>query len=230
MAAAAMMIRVDDEPLEPVAWMNLADQAPEAAVADEKKGDFRLLGVDEMVDFGPEQASMTEKTLAELAEWQHKAGHDWMDAAPAHVTARAREIKRRRIAEADRDAKGWKRSMLASILAEQGLGNLADAVMAVPLEDISLDYQDELHPTGRCTCGGEGRCEWCHRICEVCMGDCYETSCGACGSAGYRPEPDYEALGYPETEAYETELESAANVARYFCLTVDLLAFEHWSR
>lgn len=121
MAAAAMMIRLDDQPLEPVRWLNLADQAPESR-------------------------------------------------------------------------------------------------------------QDELHPTGRCTCGGEGRCEWCHRACEACQGDCYETPCEVCGSTGYRPEADYEALGYQETEAYETELESAANVARYFHLTVDILAFEHWRR
>lgn len=27
---------------------------------------------------------------------------------------------------------------------------------------------DELHPLGRCTCGGEGRCDWCQRACPAC--------------------------------------------------------------
>lgn len=28
--------------------------------------------------------------------------------------------------------------------------------------------EDPLHPLGRCTCGGEGRCEWCQRRCPDC--------------------------------------------------------------
>jgi hypothetical protein len=60
---------------------------------------------------------------------------------------------------------------------------------------------DELHPTGRCTCGGEGLCAWCQEICERCMGDCYEYPCNACNSTGLKDGGvDYEALGYPETE------------------------------
>lgn len=29
---------------------------------------------------------------------------------------------------------------------------------------------DPLHPTGRCTCGGEGSCEWCMSHCDHCGG------------------------------------------------------------
>ncbi|RPJ39921.1 MAG: hypothetical protein EHM35_00965 [Planctomycetaceae bacterium] len=66
---------------------------------------------------------------------------------------------------------------------------------------------DELHPTGRCTCGGEGNCQWCQRVCPVCLGDCMDTHCDACDSTGWaflEPQaPDYEALGYQETEITE---------------------------
>jgi hypothetical protein len=87
------------------------------------------------------------------------------------------------------------------------------------------------HYTGRCSCGGEGSCEWCLQICPVCLGDCYETPCGACDDTGWRPDgsyphPDYEALGYPETEVFETDLPRVATVAEYFYGTLDLLAFE----
>lgn len=47
----------------------------------------------------------------------------------------------------------------------------APGVVAAPLERIktapepapntSSQHSDPLHPTGRCTCGGEGRCDWC---------------------------------------------------------------------
>ncbi len=67
---------------------------------------------------------------------------------------------------------------------------------------------DLLHPTGRCTCGGEGECEWCKGLCPACLGDCYETQCPVCDSTGWRPDepelPDYGALGYPETEVRNT--------------------------
>ena len=32
----------------------------------------------------------------------------------------------------------------------------------------SLAGGDPLHPTGRCTCHGEGRCEWCRKYEEPC--------------------------------------------------------------
>lgn len=54
-----------------------------------------------------------------------------------------------------------------------------------------LRAADALHPTGRCTCGGQGECEWCM------------SHCVHCGSSTWphdESEPgDYEALGYPET-------------------------------
>jgi hypothetical protein len=78
---------------------------------------------------------------------------------------------------------------------------------------------DELHPTGRCTCGGEGNCQWCQRVCPVCMGDCMDTLCDACDSTGWaflEPQaPDYEALGYPETEFGEADLDYAAYVVGF---------------
>lgn len=40
------------------------------------------------------------------------------------------------------------------------------------------------------------------------------------------PTDDYEALGYPETDIFETDLDCFASVARYFYGTIDLLAFE----
>lgn len=35
------------------------------------------------------------------------------------------------------------------------------------LEEFANAQPDPLHPTGRCTCAGEGRCEWCRRVGNV---------------------------------------------------------------
>jgi hypothetical protein len=35
----------------------------------------------------------------------------------------------------------------------------------------ALAADDALHPNGRCTCHGDGRCEWCKGICTTCGGD-----------------------------------------------------------
>lgn len=84
---------------------------------------------------------------------------------------------------------------------------------------------DPLHPTGRCTCGGEGRCAWCAEICQTCGGTAVADEpwhvCDACKGTGYADgleltageraakveairanECDYAALGYPETELW----------------------------
>lgn len=63
-----------------------------------------------------------------------------------------------------------------------------------------------------CRSGDNVPCEWCQRICCVCMGNCYETPCSACGSTGYA-EPDYEALGYQETRVWYDDLDIAASWA-----------------
>lgn len=42
---------------------------------------------------------------------------------------------------------------------------------ALVVENLFLEPNDPLHPTGRCTCTGESRCEWCQRICRRCHGD-----------------------------------------------------------
>jgi len=86
---------------------------------------------------------------------------------------------------------------------------------------------DGIHGTGRCTCGGEGRCAWCQEICERCFGDgtvaLDGAPCEACNGTGYADgleltmeeraakieairadEADYAALGYPETEITES--------------------------
>lgn len=68
-----------------------------------------------------------------------------------------------------------------------------------------LRAADALHPTGRCTCGGQGECEWCM------------SHCVHCGSSTWphdESEPgDYEALGYPETEARTVDLSAYYVVA-----------------
>ena len=33
---------------------------------------------------------------------------------------------------------------------------------------VDVPVPDPLHPTGRCTCAGEGRCEWCRKYEEPC--------------------------------------------------------------
>lgn len=35
-------------------------------------------------------------------------------------------------------------------------------------EDDEDDGVDPMHPDGRCTCSGEGRCEWCRTHCLWC--------------------------------------------------------------
>ena len=50
---------------------------------------------------------------------------------------------------------------------------------------------DLLHPTGRCTCAGERRCEWCKRICRECDGDGRDFPgtgpCRRCMGSGWEP-------------------------------------------
>jgi hypothetical protein len=38
---------------------------------------------------------------------------------------------------------------------------------------------DALHPAGRCTCAGEGRCDWCT---SVALCGCKRCECLGCGS------------------------------------------------
>lgn len=72
-------------------------------------------------------------------------------------------------------------------------GEYRSAVRLGPKE-LWETLEDPLHPLGRCTCGGEGRCEWCTRPCPTC-GELTAYHGDKC------LEDDYEALGYPETEA-----------------------------
>lgn len=90
-------------------------------------------------------------------------------------------------------------------------------------DSLRAAAESSLHPTGRCTCGGEGRCAWCQEICRECMGSCVGDEawlvCEACNGTGYTDGvvltteeraakvaairadvADYEALGYPETD------------------------------
>ncbi len=39
-----------------------------------------------------------------------------------------------------------------------------------PQFEVNNDGAHALHPTGSCTCGGEGSCEWCQGICARCGG------------------------------------------------------------
>lgn len=98
---------------------------------------------------------------------------------------------------------------------------------------------DGIHGTGRCTCGGEGRCAWCQEICQRCLGEGESVfiepsghQCEACNGTGYADgleltmeergakiaairadECDYAALGYPETGVTEIDLVSPYSVA-----------------
>src|SRR5688572_11642491 len=43
--------------------------------------------------------------------------------------------------------------------------NLEDSHTSMKrIQGLSIPVPDPLHPTGRCTCGGEGRCGWCKDI------------------------------------------------------------------
>lgn len=44
---------------------------------------------------------------------------------------------------------------------------------------LALPY-DPLHPTGRCSCGGEGRCNWCKAHCVLCGASLLENRKGVC--------------------------------------------------
>src|SRR5512139_403655 len=102
-------------------------------------------------------------------------------------------------------------------------------------EDPTFGMPSDIHPTGRCTCGGEGRCAWCSRPCPACgvptieHGDTcisMQRACSRCGGLenvlllvhgwvcdfclGGDRMPEYEALGYPETGFGECDLDHAA--------------------
>lgn len=106
-------------------------------------------------------------------------------------------------------------------------------------DSLRAAAESSLHPTGRCTCGGEGRCAWCDEICPTCLGSCVGDEpwlvCEFCGGTGYADGmyltaeqraakvadiradvADYEALGYLETETGEVfELDHAAWLVRF---------------
>lgn len=106
----------------------------------------------------------------------------------------------------------------------------------------------KLHPTGRCTCGGEGRCAWCSRPCPACgvptieHGDTcisMQRACSRCGGLqnvlllhygwvcdfclGGDRMPDYEALGYPETACGNSRLDEIAWLAGFFQRAVEAI-------
>lgn len=70
---------------------------------------------------------------------------------------------------------------------------------------VDLTALDPLHPTGRCTCGGDGACEWCL------------SHCIHCGSYAWPFDEadmeDYEALGYKETVVTEAHLDNPFSLA-----------------
>ena len=45
---------------------------------------------------------------------------------------------------------------------------LAELVEQVEADDRRAQAPDLLHPYGRCSCGGEGRCDWCRLPCGAC--------------------------------------------------------------
>jgi endonuclease III len=51
-------------------------------------------------------------------------------------------------------------------------------------QKIWEEIDDPLHPFGRCTCAGEGKCEWCQRLCPECAGG----GCDVCKFDGWKAE------------------------------------------
>jgi hypothetical protein len=47
-----------------------------------------------------------------------------------------------------------------------------------------------LHPYGRCTCSGEGTCEWCQRLCPECLG----AGCPKCRQTGWQDSEHQERV------------------------------------
>lgn len=50
---------------------------------------------------------------------------------------------------------------------------------------------DPLHPTGKCRCAGEGKCEWCTTP-TVC--GCTNATCPGCGADEFDDDPDVSQL------------------------------------
>lgn len=53
----------------------------------------------------------------------------------------------------------------------------------VDLGDCEVEVYSLLE---KCSCAGEGTCNWCQKICPECQGDCYDISCIYCDSTGWR--------------------------------------------
>lgn len=81
----------------------------------------------------------------------------------------------------------------------------AGAANRITDHDADQREEDPLHPTGRCTCGGEGRCEWCMVPCEGCR---YPRAVCIC-------EPDPEACSCEESEALKDELKECRQLLDY---------------
>ncbi len=46
-----------------------------------------------------------------------------------------------------------------------------------------------MHPTGACTCGGEGECEWCEDHCISCGSELSGEPCRPCSGTGEQFHP-----------------------------------------
>lgn len=98
-----------------------------------------------------------------------------------------------------------------------------DPVELPPID--GRDLVDELHPTGRCTCGGEGRCPWCLELCS--HGKPFRTfGCLACTEAELTEAYAEIATLKAQLEAAQGEAQDAQEVAALQSHAAELLQRE----
>ena len=98
-------------------------------------------------------------------------------------------------------------------------GRLQRKHLRSALKGLEKRYKDRqemtdatLHPSGRCTCGGEGSCEWCKTHCVHCGAEAEQHGPGSTHyfephGAGHEPDPEVAKLEGETEELSEPEYE-----------------------
>ncbi|HEY0881980.1 MAG TPA: hypothetical protein VGD87_10645 [Archangium sp.] len=86
------------------------------------------------------------------------------------------EVKEFLIATRRHLGESWVNGLMKALyLTTNEVGYVVKAELPVPKPLITPEQIEAahkaLHPNGACTCGGEGKCEWCKTICSHCGGD-----------------------------------------------------------